>query len=357
MNEAQLRSRTRRQLLALAGKYNLRGRYGMSKEQLVAAIKLKSETVRPPRRRKPLELRELTELPSSYGQTRLTLMGINPFWVHAYWEVTPNDREATMARLGHERGLAHWVLRFYDVTWIDFDGTNAHGWFDQPVDLIARNWYVNLWSSEKTYCADLGALAPSGRFEPACRSNFVHTPRADESPRYQPEWLRVEAVFDKIDIATTLPASQSPVSAGDGPPRAQTEPPISNQSALQMVPETVDKREPHPLRRSSGQASRRSQKTRPPQGERISSFENNDRTARPGSAWHEVRGDSTPTLGSFGSAGWAPTEHAAVELKLNAEMITSGRAQPGQAVQLNDQWLKVDTDGTSSVRRTLPLGK
>jgi hypothetical protein len=116
------------------------------------------------------------------------------------------------------------------------------------------------------------------------------------------------------------------------------------------------------------------------------SFENNNRTARPeeppssggvskgarwrkstvspqdasgktgpGSAWHEVRGDSTPTLGSFGSGSWAPTEHAAVDLKLNAEMVISGRAQPDQAVQVNGQWLKVNTDGTFSVRLALPL--
>jgi hypothetical protein len=343
----------------------------MSKDKLIEAIHLHSPpafqrhrkqsasleiaTPAPAGQQQGSGLKELTELPSSYGQTRLTLMGIDPFWIHAYWEVTPPDHEAAMARLGPERASAHWILRFYDVTYIDFDGTNAHGWFDQPVDPSARNWYVNLWSSEKTYCADLGALAPSGRFERACRSNFVHTPRADESPHYQPEWLHVEGGFDKVASATTLPASESPVSVGDCPPLAQAELPISDESALQVIDVDICKDSGDLSPPVAGASERAALGNRADPAPAVP----RDRSGgtRPGSAWHEVRGDSTPTLGSFGSASWAPTEHAAMDLKLNAEMITSGRAQPGQAVQVNGQWLKVDTDGTSSMRLTLPLGK
>ena len=389
MNETQLGSCTRGELLALAAKSRVRGRHRMSKDQLIEAIRShptarhRQRSVRPEiatpasldvsspesanalaaGQQQEAEPKELTELPSSYGQTRLTLMGIDPFWIHAYWEVTPHDREAAMARLGTERVSVHWVLRFYDVTYIDFDGTNAHGYFDQPVDLAANNWYVNLWSSEKTYCADIGARAPSGRFEPACRSNFVHTPRADESPHYRPEWLHVEGVFDKVERATLSPPSESPVTAADSPPRSQTASPISDESALQMVSETVDKREPHPSRRSQNPSTRRSAPAQegPPQGERTLSFENNNRTARPeeppssggvskgarwirstvspqdtsgetrpGTAWHEVRGRSAPTLSGFGGGSWMPTGRAAVDLKSNAEVNLSGHAQPNQ---------------------------
>ena len=304
-----------------------------------------------------------------------------------------------MARLGTERASAHWVLRFYDVTYIDFDGTNAHGLFRSARrPERANNWYVNLWSSEKTYCADIGALAPSGRFEPACRSNFVHTPRADESPHYRPEWLHVEGMFDKVERVTLSPPSESPVAVADSPALAQTAPPISDESALQMVSETVDKREPHPSRRSQNPSTRRSAPAQegPPQGERILSLENNNRTARPeespssggvskpvlshveggarwrkstvsppdasgetrpGTAWHEVRGRSSPTLSSFGGGSWAPTGRAAVDLKSNAEVVLSGRAQPDQAVQADGQWLKVNSDRTFSVRPAMPVRK
>jgi len=281
-----------------------------------------------------------------------------------------------MARLGPEHASAHWVLRFYDVTCITFDGTNAHGYFDQPVDLIANNWYVNLWSSEKTYCADLGALAPSGRFEPACRSNFVHTPRADESPRYQPEWLHVEGVFDKVERATMSPPSESPVAAADSPPRARTEPftvtaavaaperepasrtaapPASDESA-RLVTEADIRKYYGVLLRLARAAGANQPATLGNQADpaRAAPPDGSGET-RPGSAWHEVRDPSSPALDSFSSGSWAPTGRAGVDLKLNAEVVISGRAQPDQAVQVNGQWLKVNSDGTFSMRLALPL--
>ena len=440
MNEVQLQSCTRPELLALAGKAKVRGRHRMTKDQLIRAIRSRAaaasiaqrgthpsrrsqkkgppqgerksffenndKTARPEerpssgrvskgaRRRQSTVsspnsvdalaagqpqgagLKELTELPSSYGHTRLTLMPVDPYHIHAYWEVTPHDRETTMTRLGPEGAKARWVLRFYDVTYIDFDGTNAHVYFDQPIDLIAGNWYVELWSSEKTYCADIGALAPSGQFESACRSNFVQVPRAEASTDYRPEWLRVEGNFDKVERVTLSPLSELPVTSADFPARAQTAPPISDESALQMVSETVDKREPHP--------SRRSQKKGPPQGERKLSFENNNRTARPeeppssggvskGARWikstvspQDASGKPPPagarreahfpeTVSSFGSGVWTLAGRTAAALTLNVDVVISGRGQPGQAIQVNGQWLKAGADGTFSVRLALPI--
>jgi len=74
-----------------------------------------------------------------------------------------------------------------------------------------------------------------------------------------------------------------------------------------------------------------------------------------GGAGHEAPGRSSAVPAIFGSGSWAPAGRGAVDLKLNAEMVISGRAQPGQAVQVNGQWLKVRTDGTFSVRLALPL--
>ena len=58
-----------------------------------------------------------SELPASYGRTRLVVLPIDPFHVHAYWEVTEKDRLAVMKRLdpmGASR--LSWVLRFHDVS-------------------------------------------------------------------------------------------------------------------------------------------------------------------------------------------------------------------------------------------------
>jgi hypothetical protein len=292
------------------------------------------QNLRVARRPQGEALPELTELPSSYGQTRLTLMGIDPFWIHAYWEVTPHDHEATMARLGSERPSAHWALRFYDVTYIDFDGINAHSYFDQPVDLAANNWYVNLWSSEKTYCADIGARAPSGRFAAACRSNFVHTPRADESPHYRPEWLRVEGVFDKVERVTLSPPSESPSTAAEFPVLAQTAPlamPERERAPHPPVAETDIRKyygEFLSLARAAGPGERATagKQTGPARGAPPGAAAE----ARLGAAWHEVRGSSWRTLGGSGSGSWAPSGQTAVELKSNAEADVSSHVEPNQ---------------------------
>jgi hypothetical protein len=369
MNETQLQSSTRRELLALAAKGRVRGRHRMSKAQLIEAIRSRSpaptsqperypsrrsekkgpsqgewklsfapnnKTARPeerpssgrvskgarrtrstasaPHEVEP-EVQELTELPSSYGQTRLTLMGIDPFWVHAYWEVTPHDREAVMAQLGSERASAHWVLRFYDVTCIDFDGSNAHSSFDQPVDLAANNWYVNLWSSEKTYCADIGARVPSGRFAAACRSNFVQTPRADESPHYRPEWLRVEGGFDTVERATVPPQGESRVSAAEFHVPAETTPlaiPAHERAPHAPVAET-DVRKYYGAFFSLARAA--GEQTVPARGNPAGAFAE----TRLGAAWHEVRGRPPLPLGSSGSGGWASSGQTAVHFKSSVE--------------------------------------
>src|SRR5207249_9749123 len=93
--------------------------------------------------------------------------------------------------LGAEMEGARAVLRFYDISLIHFDGTNAHHTFDIDIGLEARGWYVHLWAAEKSYCADLGFVARTGRFHAITRSNIVHTPRAGVSARDEERWMRV----------------------------------------------------------------------------------------------------------------------------------------------------------------------
>ena len=66
------------------------------------------------------------------------------------------------------------------------------------------------------------------------------------------------------------------------------------------------------------------------------------------------------SLSSFnvGSGGFGLAEgKPAVDVKMNAEVVLSGRAQPGQTIQLNGRWIQVNADGTFSVRLALPLAK
>ena len=131
------------------------------------------------------------ELPDRYGRTELVLMVVDPFLLFGYWEVTPESLRQAQHALGTEIEGARAVLRFYDISLIHFDGTNAHHTFDIDIGLESRSWYVHLWTAEKSFCADLGFVARTGRFHAITRSNVVHTPRAGVSTRDEERWMRV----------------------------------------------------------------------------------------------------------------------------------------------------------------------
>ncbi len=158
MKSDDLRNMTRRQLAAIAAKTGLRGYSRLTRTRLIAALLAAS---------KP----ESLELPPGYGHTRLTLLDVGPYLVYVYWEVTPSDALAAAREAGSDDARAQWVLRFHDVA-----DSGAQEYFDIPVSLAAGNWYVHLWSAGKTYFAEIGLRAASGRFIPVSRSNMVRVP-------------------------------------------------------------------------------------------------------------------------------------------------------------------------------------
>ena len=131
------------------------------------------------------------QLPDRYGRTEAVLLIVHPLLLFAYWEATPESCRQAHETMGPEMDGARVVLRMYDITLIHFDGSNAHHIFDIDVGLEARGWYLPLWTAEKSYCADLGLLARTGRFHTIARSNVIHTPRAMPSGRTDEQWMRV----------------------------------------------------------------------------------------------------------------------------------------------------------------------
>jgi hypothetical protein len=151
---------------------------------------------------------ELDVLPRAYGRTTIVLMAVNPYLVHAYWEVVPKDLEEAK---GLRDPLAQPALRFYDVTGISFDGSNAHGCFDVDVQLAAENWYVHLWSPAKSYVVDLGLRTADGGFLALARSNIAHTPPASPSMKVDVRHLPVH-VASKVQ---KMSAAESPAKEPD----------------------------------------------------------------------------------------------------------------------------------------------
>ena len=149
---------------------------------------------------------ESEELPETDEETKVVLLPVNPYLVHVYWGIAANDQEEIgriVRRLG---GRAQPVLRFYDITHVDSDGTGTPSWFEVEIDLRARNWYVHLQSPAKSYCIDLGLRTEGSGFRRLARSNVAETPPAWPSDKVEEGYLLVEGDYPRV--ATVVPPVQ-----------------------------------------------------------------------------------------------------------------------------------------------------
>ena len=133
-----------------------------------------------------------TNIPTSYEKTWIALIVKDPHWVYATWEISQNSLYPFLSRLEDSQSPSRIILRVYDVTCIQFNGTNANYYFDLEVGCSANNWYVHLSMEHASYCAEIGIMAFDGTFTPLARSNFVQTPRSGHSWRTEQIWMEVK---------------------------------------------------------------------------------------------------------------------------------------------------------------------
>ncbi len=143
------------------------------------------------------------ELPRSYGIDRLVLMVRDPYWLYAYWEITATKMEEISTKYGPSVWDAtRAVLRVYDVTGIDFNGSNANSFFDCSLNDRADSWHINVPEANRTYCVDMGRIFPDGTFITVLRSNFVTTPRDALSDNLDEEWMWIEGIYRTLRYQT-----------------------------------------------------------------------------------------------------------------------------------------------------------
>ena len=142
-------------------------------------------------------------LPSSYGKTRLVLLAVDPYLIHAYWEVTPEKLNEAKETAGE----AQAVIRFYKAGKTADENASAD-WFDVEIDLQSRNWYVHLWSVEESYCADLALKRNDGTLIRLVRSQVVHMPRTRPAIAIEQHFMKVESTQRRAEIVSPPPVEQ-----------------------------------------------------------------------------------------------------------------------------------------------------
>ncbi len=136
-------------------------------------------------------------LSSTYNDTKIFLLPRDPAWCYAYWEVSVDKKDELVRKYG-DNSLYNLWLRVYDVTSLDFDGTNAHRYFDIKINSEAINWYINVPQTNRSWCVDLGIKLSEEKFITIARSNIVVMPRYGVSALTDEQWAVLQREFERL---------------------------------------------------------------------------------------------------------------------------------------------------------------
>ncbi|WP_287130287.1 DUF4912 domain-containing protein [Candidatus Cyanaurora vandensis] len=176
---------------------------------------------------------DLGELPAGYGESRVVLLPRDPQWAYAYWDV-PNEHKQALREAGGQTLL----LRLYDVTNLNFNGTNAHTLIEFPCDELAREWYVPIPVSDRDFVVDIGYKSGHGEWLLLARSAPVRVP-----PMYPSDWVSDHFVSIPflLDLQDKSFAPYQPpivstgalgISAPEAPPTSFTPAPTPEQTVI-----------------------------------------------------------------------------------------------------------------------------
>jgi hypothetical protein len=343
MTSNELRSSTKKVLADLAKGKGIPGWHRMSKEELLdALLALRARKARarqrkaaaaarngtagkhPPARRKParprtqvaaardttgtaeekvesskydvgvptkdLSAKVPRDLPAGYGKDRINVLVRDPYWLHAYWELTRHAIQRAEAALGQEWHTSKPILRLLDVTSNDITNTSESTVRDIDIHGGCNNWYIDVANPPRSFRVDIGYLARSGRFYVLARSNVVHTPRAGVSDVIDENWADID------------PKKAERIYAMSG----GFDPGASSLELKQLFEER--------LRRPLG----------------------------------------SPAVTSFGSGGFVAGRGRKFWFQLDAELIVYGATEPNARVTLQNEPVKLRPDGTFTMRFSLP---
>src|SRR5262249_13023613 len=102
---------------------------------------------------------------------RLVVMVRGPYWLHAYWELTPAGIIRAQAALGEQWHAATPVLRLLHVSSHGSSTSAERLARDIPIHGGVTNWYIDVTNPPQTYRLEIGYLAANGRFFSLARSN------------------------------------------------------------------------------------------------------------------------------------------------------------------------------------------
>jgi hypothetical protein len=113
--------------------------------------------------------------------THIVLLPVEPYRVHAYWDIAAADLKRVQDRFAENASLQS-VLRIRDVTG-PYQKTPRQI-LEREIDLHSCKCYIPISMPDRVYDAELGLRSNRGQFFSLVQSNEIRTPRAwpAESP-------------------------------------------------------------------------------------------------------------------------------------------------------------------------------
>jgi glycosyltransferase involved in cell wall biosynthesis len=146
------------------------------------------------RRAGPLDAESLRRLAWEIGERRATdryappvnhvgLAMVNPTQGFVHWHLSPGWVEQARQRRRDAWHHCRMVVRLYDVSYIQFNGLNAHRIQDHPLPGLCGHLFFPLSAGAGTWrLAEVGFLLRDGEFLPGARSQVAAFARDSASP-------------------------------------------------------------------------------------------------------------------------------------------------------------------------------
>ena len=311
-----------------------------------------------------------TELPAIRAYSHCVLIPRDPHFIYAYWDYTPQDIDRARRTLGVKSEDSQLVLRVYDITHVDFDGSNANHTWDLDVGFAKKNWYVHVGQDNANYCAQLGISCGENRFFPLSLSNIARTPPKSASKRSDLIWQDIKVLKESRPYGFIQQLSKK--KTGKGKQLKKTR--IYYLTAEDIRAYYMD---------LFARVSRRGRK-------KVRSIEDILKRKLKGMAWQKVRlllrypdligrthpgaslgllknkgaseTLSSPQVGAKGAVGGPGASEGRLNkrkffFEIWSELIVYGRTEPDAKLWLNQKGIKLNPDGTFSLRYALPDGE
>ncbi len=235
------------------------------------------------------------DLSTGCAKDRIVVMVRDPYWLHAYWELTHQAVQRAEAALGQDWHSARPILRLFDVSSAETTATSETPIRDIEIHGGCTNWYLEVTRPPRSFRVDVGYVSKRGQFYVLARSNVVSTPKAGGSDQLDENWSDLD--------------------------------PLSAERILSM---------------SSGFEATHAINTL----EMKEMFE--ERLRRP---------LGPPSQTGFGPGATVPAKVKKFFFQLDAELIVYGTTQPNARVTLQGEPVKLRPDGTFTMRFSLPDGR